>query len=67
MTHKTTNKLQPELCTHAVRMVLDYEVGHPSRWQGIRVRPAMRALTGSIWPRKNRTATKEATDDRRPG
>ena len=29
---RTTNKISPEVRARAVRMVLDYEGGHPPRW-----------------------------------
>ncbi len=46
MTSKTTNKFSPEVRDRAVRMVLDHEGEHPSRWAAIESIAAKIGCTG---------------------
>ena len=35
MSKQTSNKFSPEVCSRAVRLVLDHEHEHPSRWAAV--------------------------------
>ena len=41
---KTTNKFEPEVRAKAVRMVLDHEGEHPSRWAALVPSPKRLAI-----------------------
>ena len=65
MTAKTSNKFSPEVRARAVRLVLDHEAEHPSRWAAIM---SIAAKIGCVPQTLNEWVKKaEVESGRKPG
>ena len=65
MTSKTTNNFSPEVRTRAVRMVLEHEKDHPSRWAAVVSIAAKIGCSGETL--RNWVRQTERDDGARPG